>query len=127
MPDVSLEDASKDLVLELITRLRNLHVDATAEDKTKRKTGKREKESVLREEFKVDAAATAVAKHEAEQRALPTTGAVRVSLCSADKPSEKKLVVLQRAPHIDELLKVCLLYTSPSPRDKRQSRMPSSA
>ena len=26
-----------------------------------------------------------------------------------------------------ELLKGCLLYTSPSPRDKRQSRMPSSA
>ena len=25
------------------------------------------------------------------------------------------------------LAKVCLLYTSPSPRDKRQSRMPSSA
>ena len=25
------------------------------------------------------------------------------------------------------LLKDCLLYTSPSPRDKRQSRMPSSA
>ena len=24
-------------------------------------------------------------------------------------------------------LKACLLYTSPSPRDKRQSRMPSSA
>ena len=26
-----------------------------------------------------------------------------------------------------EVLKICLLYTSPSPRDKRQSRMPSSA
>ena len=26
-----------------------------------------------------------------------------------------------------ELVSVCLLYTSPSPRDKRQSRMPSSA
>ena len=26
-----------------------------------------------------------------------------------------------------ELNKICLLYTSPSPRDKRQSRMPSSA
>ena len=26
-----------------------------------------------------------------------------------------------------EYLKSCLLYTSPSPRDKRQSRMPSSA
>ena len=24
-------------------------------------------------------------------------------------------------------IKICLLYTSPSPRDKRQSRMPSSA
>ena len=28
---------------------------------------------------------------------------------------------------IDEVIKACLLYTSPSPRDKRQSRMPSSA
>ena len=27
----------------------------------------------------------------------------------------------------DETSLVCLLYTSPSPRDKRQSRMPSSA
>ena len=27
----------------------------------------------------------------------------------------------------DTLYDVCLLYTSPSPRDKRQSRMPSSA
>ena len=27
----------------------------------------------------------------------------------------------------DDLLVICLLYTSPSPRDKRQSRMPSSA
>ena len=26
-----------------------------------------------------------------------------------------------------DLIKTCLLYTSPSPRDKRQSRMPSSA
>ena len=30
-------------------------------------------------------------------------------------------------PNIDEQAIVCLLYTSPSPRDKRQSRMPSSA
>ena len=30
--------------------------------------------------------------------------------------------------HIADMLsKICLLYTSPSPRDKRQSRMPSSA
>ena len=35
------------------------------------------------------------------------------------------------APHDEtdeyERISVCLLYTSPSPRDKRQSRMPSSA
>ena len=28
---------------------------------------------------------------------------------------------------LKELYEICLLYTSPSPRDKRQSRMPSSA
>ena len=33
---------------------------------------------------------------------------------------------LSGSPHI-ELARCCLLYTSPSPRDKRQSRMPSSA
>ena len=31
------------------------------------------------------------------------------------------------AKSIDEVYSICLLYTSPSPRDKRQSRMPSSA
>ena len=28
---------------------------------------------------------------------------------------------------VSALVEICLLYTSPSPRDKRQSRMPSSA
>ena len=36
------------------------------------------------------------------------------------------LRVLKKKRHVD-LHKYCLLYTSPSPRDKRQSRMPSSA
>ena len=36
-------------------------------------------------------------------------------------PSKRKQVGLQA------VFKDCLLYTSPSPRDKRQSRMPSSA
>ena len=31
------------------------------------------------------------------------------------------------ADYADDDLWACLLYTSPSPRDKRQSRMPSSA
>ena len=34
---------------------------------------------------------------------------------------------LADAAAMQELLQFCLLYTSPSPRDKRQSRMPSSA
>ena len=31
------------------------------------------------------------------------------------------------APQIPELYRICLLYTSPSPRDRQKSRMPSSA
>ena len=34
---------------------------------------------------------------------------------------------LLRLPTFFERVHACLLYTSPSPRDKRQSRMPSSA
>ena len=35
---------------------------------------------------------------------------------------------LARKPHFDSaIIGTCLLYTSPSPRDKRQFRMPSSA
>ena len=38
-------------------------------------------------------------------------------------PSEANLFYVQIGPNTG----TCLLYTSPSPRDKRQSRMPSSA
>ena len=34
---------------------------------------------------------------------------------------------LDKLVEIGKIHKICLLYTSPSPRDKRQSRMPSSA
>ena len=37
------------------------------------------------------------------------------------------VVSLLRPKEVSALGKACLLYTSPSPRDKRQSRMPSSA
>ena len=36
-------------------------------------------------------------------------------------------IVLERTTAAAAALETCLLYTSPSPRDKRQSRMPSSA
>ena len=41
----------------------------------------------------------------------------------AQLASSAPLSVAELSAH----LKICLLYTSPSPRDKRQSRMPSSA
>ena len=34
---------------------------------------------------------------------------------------------LRNMPALSDIQGICLLYTSPSPRDKRQSRMPSSA
>ena len=34
---------------------------------------------------------------------------------------------MARQPEAAGMVRTCLLYTSPSPRDKRQSRMPSSA
>ena len=41
---------------------------------------------------------------------------------------DKPIVQLGVKPFLlAEMFKICLLYTSPSPRDKRQSRMPSSA
>ena len=36
-------------------------------------------------------------------------------------------LLIEEAGRLADRLSVCLLYTSPSPRDKRQSRMPSSA
>ena len=43
------------------------------------------------------------------------------------KNGSTKDEVLEQTGHTVGLDNVCLLYTSPSPRDKRQSRMPSSA
>ena len=37
------------------------------------------------------------------------------------------IVTTASQPFTSVLISTCLLYTSPSPRDKRQSRMPSSA
>ena len=56
----------------------------------------------------------------------------------SEVPSSLEGVLVEKLFDVDEIVKVgeafaivetsaCLLYTSPSPRDKRQSRMPSSA
>ena len=50
---------------------------------------------------------------------------LKLANCNLRSPSiEDTLKVME---HICKLAQHCLLYTSPSPRDKRQSRMPSSA
>ena len=46
----------------------------------------------------------------------------KVKNLSEDQQKEKEGILIFK-----ELVPTCLLYTSPSPRDKRQSRMPSSA
>ena len=38
-----------------------------------------------------------------------------------------KVIDVLKSPQLAEEDKICLLYTSPSPRDQRGSRMPSSA
>ena len=56
---------------------------------------------------------------------------VRVKRCAANVNADLELLDDQRRRAIvaacDELLGGCLLYTSPSPRDRTRSRMPSSA
>ena len=60
---------------------------------------------------------------------VPTAGTVSVAFTAgfgavwADVPADLAQAVMLLAAHYYD----CLLYTSPSPRDKRQSRMPSSA
>ena len=46
--------------------------------------------------------------------------------CASDEPGEGTPKCVSSAKRAS-MTKACLLYTSPSPRDKRQSRMPSSA
>ena len=48
----------------------------------------------------------------------------KVEIVAQDKYEAQKLASLI---FVKEGNETCLLYTSPSPRDKRQSRMPSSA
>ena len=52
----------------------------------------------------------------------------RVAILATDGFEESELSVPRAALQKEGVeVHICLLYTSPSPRDKRQSRMPSSA
>ena len=69
---------------------------------------------------------TAKGQHEVAQAILEMAKSTPQLLVLAGLASE----VEEKAIHVicaDAKVRSCLLYTSPSPRDKRQSRMPSSA
>ena len=57
----------------------------------------------------------------------PSTGGETYN--SINPATEKKIASITEAnsDDVDKAVKACLLYTSPSPRDQRGSRMPSSA
>ena len=57
----------------------------------------------------------------------PCESASLVSPATAVEPTFDRSLCVETFPGISLGPEVCLLYTSPSPRDKRQSRMPSSA
>ena len=54
-----------------------------------------------------------------------------VALCDVFLPDgngvDLVLNIKKTAPNVEVILLTCLLYTSPSPRDRQKSRMPSSA
>ena len=56
---------------------------------------------------------------------------IRISADEADRNMDEiKLIIVTKkfdVESIKPLLDICLLYTSPSPRDPKTSRMPSSA
>ena len=60
-------------------------------------------------------------------------GAKMVPFAGYDMPVQYPMGVMKEHLHtrakagLFDVSHICLLYTSPSPRDKRQSRMPSSA
>ena len=60
----------------------------------------------------------------AEARAVVITGAGNHAFCAG---ADVKELAGASPDDAKEIVKLCLLYTSPSPRDRQKSRMPSSA
>ena len=68
------------------------------------------------------------------ERSRPGRGTTLLPACDVPVPQFDQRLLRTEPPHLPEIAEVdlgrhytCLLYTSPSPRDQRGSRMPSSA
>ena len=64
------------------------------------------------------------------QLSLPKNSEIKKGKYFKDKTGSKnlrKVNIYRWDPSTDEGPRICLLYTSPSPRDRQKSRMPSSA
>ena len=71
-----------------------------------------------------------IAQLRTSQRIAEATSAARVAterLEAAEKIATDRDALATQFKALSAQTMACLLYTSPSPRDKRQSRMPSSA
>ena len=68
-----------------------------------------------------------------EQQSNDQVNALQRSIEALERKNHELIGKLQKAKKVpdgidvEELIQFCLLYTSPSPRDQRGSRMPSSA
>ena len=65
--------------------------------------------------------------HERTKSAASTNAIAEIMKTTAASVTDMMRKLAQKEMIQYEKYKGCLLYTSPSPRDKRQSRMPSSA
>ena len=68
-----------------------------------------------------------VAKIVADNQALFQASQHNVRAYFDSKPAQEELVDHFIGRMVNERMNICLLYTSPSPRDRQKSRMPSSA
>ena len=73
-----------------------------------------------------------ISEDKASQRDGETTAKITAISAQLEEVSAKAEKFEEKSSGLDHQIdelegKTCLLYTSPSPRDKRQSRMPSSA
>ena len=116
--DVTLTPAEESELIDVLAQLDLGSSSATdragraKEAKEAEKAREKARASLLKRELKQEvkdatAAAAAAAARPASASAKPTpsSSTVRVTLCSIERPSERKTVVLKRAPDVDELLK----------------------